>query len=189
VKRLRPAAAVALAVLALGACDRDGPVDSIADTTLDAGVWRGDGERIAGALPKRVGAFVPVEGADPFFTSYATGPVFGASCTYASPSQQLVVRIESGNIRARATTVLDAHAATKSDAKVVGHEATVHGRRAAVRWNEGSHAAEIGFVVARRYLVQVRLVPAGSEAEVLAVAEGLDLAPLQSLELQGVTPP
>jgi hypothetical protein len=180
---------LALVALALGACDRDSPVDTIADTSLDAAIWRADGEKVAGALPKRIGAFVPVEGADPFFTSYATGPVFGASCTYAAGSQQLVVRIESGNIRARATAVLDAHAGTKSDAKVVGHEATIHGRPAAARWNEGSHAAEVGFVVARRYLVQVRLVPAVSEAEAVAVAESLDLTPLRSLELQGVSLP
>jgi hypothetical protein len=190
VKRLAPAVlptwALWAALLVLGACDRDGPLDTIADGTLDAAVWRADGERIAGALPRRVGAFVPLEGADPFFTSYATGPVFGASCTYADGPRQLVVRVEGGNIRSRASAALDAHS-TAADAKFVGHEAAVHGRPAAVRWNEGGRAGEVSFVVARRYLVQVRLVPAASEAESLAVAEALDVSPLESLSLDGVS--
>jgi hypothetical protein len=171
-------------------CERDGALDTVADPHADPSVWKADADKVAGVLPKRVGAFAPSEGADPFHTSYATGPVFGASCIYADGARQLAVRIESGNVKARAGVALDAHPgspASATDRQVVSHEATVHGHAAVVRWQPAAKTGEVSFVVSRRYLVQVRLVPAASEDEAVATAEAVDLSGLDGLALQGVT--
>jgi len=182
-----------LLLLLTPACDRDGALDTVADPRADPAVWQADADKVAGALPKRVGAFAPAEGADPFHTSYATGPVFGASCVYADGARQLAVRIESGNVKARAGVALRAHPASSAssaysaDPKVVSHEASVHGHAAVVRWQPTAKIGEVSFVVARRFLVQVRLVPAASEDEAVATAEAVDLSGFDGLSLQGVT--
>jgi hypothetical protein len=175
---------VTLSLVCLVACDRDGALDTVVDSGLPPAVWHADAERVVSALPKRVGSFAPIEGAEPFSTSYATGPVFGAGCTYADGPRQLTLRIETGNVKARAAAAFEGRAG----AKPAPHEVTVHGRPAAARWDAIARAAEVTFLVARRYLVQVRLVPAASEAEVLAMAEAFDVAPLEALVLDGVTP-
>ena len=159
----------------------DSALDTIATDGVDAGVWLADARKISTALPPRVGSFVPSEGADPFFTSYSTGPVFGSSCTYADGGRQVVVRVESGNIRARAGAALDAGPGSGAQIR------TVHGKPALSRWSDSSRTGEVTFVVARRYLVQVRVVPATSEGEVLRIAEAVDTAPLEALVLDGVT--
>ena len=174
----------------MAACDREAALDTVADSRADPAVWKDDADKIAGALPRRVGAFAPSEGVDPFHTSYATGPVFGASCVYADGARQLAVRVESGNVKARAEAALDAHPAhpaSSADAKVISHEASVHGHAAVVRYQAAGRSGEVSFVVARRYLVQVRLVPAASEAEAVATAEAVDVSALDGLSLQGVT--
>jgi hypothetical protein len=173
--------------LALAACDRESPLDTVADPTADAGIWRADAERIAGALPRRVASFVPTEGVDPFYTSYGTGPVFGASCAYADGDRQIVVRVESGNIRSRARAALDLPIAA-SDSAFVAHQAKVRAYPAVQRWSSGGRVGEVTFLVARRYLVRVRLVPATNESEVRNLAETIDLGPLEGLALDGVTP-
>ena len=178
--RLFLACFVILGSGALPACDREAALDTVAVDNVDAGVWLADARKVSGALPPRIGSFVPIEGADPFFTTYATGPVFGSSCTYADGGRQVVVRIESGNIRARADAALDAGSGSGA------HIRTVHGKPALSRWNDTSRAGEVTFVVARRYLVQVRLVPGTSEGEVLRLAEAVDTAPLEALVLDGV---
>jgi hypothetical protein len=181
VNRLARACFVLVGLAALPACDLDGPRDTIADVTVDAGVWLADAQKISAALPARVGSFVPSEGADPFFTSYSTGPVFGSSCTYADGGRQLVVRVESGNIKARGAAALDAGPGSGA------HVRSVHGRPAVVHWNETGRTGEVAFLVARRYLVQVRVVPATSEGEVIRLAEAVDPAPLEALVLDGVS--
>jgi hypothetical protein len=45
----------------------------------------------------------------------------------------------------------------------------------------------VTFLVARRYLVEVRVVPAANESEAVSLAEAIDLAPLEGLTLDGVT--
>ena len=172
-----------LGLAALPSCDRDSAVDSVTDVTVDAGVWLADARIISAALPRRLGSFVPAEGADPFFTNYSTGPVFGTSCTYASGERQLVIRIESGNIRRRAAAALDAGAEG-----IRAHPATVHGVPATARWSETGRMGEVSFVYARRYLVQMRLVPANDAHEIVALADSLDLGPLESLTLEGLSP-
>ena len=46
---------------------------------------------------------------------------------------------------------------------------------------------EVTFLVARRYLVQVRVVPASNDSEALSLAEAIDVTPLEGLTLDGVT--
>jgi hypothetical protein len=175
----------ALAALLL-ACDRETPLDTVADTTLDPAVWRADAAKISAALPPRVAAFAPTEGADPFYTSYGTGPVFGSSCAYADGPRQLVVRIESGNIRARATAALDPRNAG-ADGTFVARPVNVRGHPAVQRWSAGGRASEVTFLVARRYLVQVRVVPATDDSEAASLAASIDTAALEALTLEGVT--
>jgi hypothetical protein len=177
---------VALA-LALAACDRDGPLDTVSDSTLDAAVWRGDGQKISAAMPHAVGAFVPVEGVDAFSTSYSTGPVFGASCTYGDGARQLTVRVESGNIRVHAASLDTRPGVVASDSGFVTRQAVVHGRPAALRWSEKARTGEVTFLVQRRFLVEVRVSPATSADEAVSLASSIDLAPLESLVLDGVT--
>jgi len=176
-----------LGAAGLLACDRETPLDTVVDTAVDPAVWHADAQKIAAVLPPRVGTFVPSEGADPFTTSYGSGPVFGASCAYADGARQLTVRVESGNIRSRATTALAPRAGATSDTKSVTRAATVHGRPATQRWDAIGRLGEVTFLVARRYLVHLRLVPAASDAEALALAESIDLGPLEALALDGVT--
>ncbi|HEX3345482.1 MAG TPA: hypothetical protein VHS09_12950, partial [Polyangiaceae bacterium] len=122
-----------------------------------------------------------------FYTSYGTGPVFGASCAYVDGDRQLVVRIESGNIRARAAAALDPRGEAGADARFDSRALKIHGRPALKRWSSGGRVGEVTFLVARRYLVQVRVVPAVSDSEATTLAEGLDVAPLEGLTLDGVT--
>jgi hypothetical protein len=173
---------VALALVFAPACDRSSAVDSVTDFTMDAGVWLADARAMAGALPRQLGGFVPAEGADPFFTNYSSGPVFGASCAYAESGRQLVVRFESGNIRLRAAAALDAGAEGFRSSV-----ATIHGVPATVRWSEIGRTGEVVFVYARQYLVQMRLVPAHDKQEIVKLAESLDLGPLDGLALDGIS--
>jgi len=175
-----------LVAAVLAGCDDQTPLDSVADLTTDGAVWRADAQKIAATLPQRLATFAPSEGVAPFYTSYATGPVFGASCTYADGDhRQVTVRVETGNIRSRASAALDARALA-ADTKFVTHEARVHGLPAVQRWSSGGRVGQVAFLVARRYLVEVRLVPAASEAEAMSLAEGIDLGPLEALVLDGV---
>ena len=178
---------VTLAAALLFSCDNESPLDTIADTSLDAGVWRADARKIAGALPGRVVSFIPTEGADPFNTSYAAGPVFGASCAYADGDRQVVVRVESGNIRSRATAALDVRRVVGADSSGVVRQVKVHGHPGVQRWSSGGRVGEVTFLVARRYLVELRVVPAANDAEAASLAEAIDLAPLEGLTLEGVT--
>ena len=186
VRSVARGALVAVALLA-GACDSETPLDTIADTSLDAAVWRADSRKIAATLPARVASFAPSEGADPFYTSYGAGPVFGASCAYASGDRQLIVRIESGNIRSRAMAALDPRGEAGTDAKFVSRQVKVHGRPALQRWSDGGRVGEVTFLVARRYLVEVRVVPAANESEAISLAETIDVTALEGLTLDGVT--
>jgi hypothetical protein len=176
-----PRAVLIAGLVTVAACDKDGALDTVADSGLPSAVWRADAERIATALPKRVRSFAPSEAAEPFSTSYATGPVFGASCTYADGRRQLTVRIETGNVKVRAAAALD----VRAEAGPAPYEATVHGRPAVVRWDPSAHTGRVTFVLARRYLVDVRLDPAAAQAEAVSVAEALDLAPIEALVLDG----
>jgi hypothetical protein len=169
------------------ACDDETPLNTVIDTSVDAAVWRADALKIAGVLPARVASFVPTEGADPFFTSYGDGPVFGASCAYASGSRQVVVRVESGNIRARANAALDPRGEAGTDARFQSHAIKVHGRPALQRYSGIGEVGEVRFLVARRYLVEVRVVPAANDAEAASLAESIDVGPLEALALEGVT--
>ncbi|HEY6462962.1 MAG TPA: hypothetical protein VIY73_22485, partial [Polyangiaceae bacterium] len=154
-------------------CDRDAAVDAVVDTTTDRRVWLEDARKISAALPQRIADFTPSDGADPFTTTFETGPVFGSSCTYQHDGRQLVVRVESGNIRARAAAALDAGGGARVQ--------TVHGQPAVVRWGDVSRVGQVTFVVARRFLVEVRLVPADGDAEVVRLAEAIDTRPFESL--------
>ncbi len=189
VRNVRSVARLALAAVAVvsAGCDDESPVDTIADTSVDAAVWRADARKLAAALPARVGSFAPSEGADPFNTSYGTGPVFGASCAYADGERQLIVRVESGNIRSRATAALDPRGEAGTDSRFETRAAKVHGHPALQRWSGGGRVGEVTFLVARRYLVQVRVVPAANESEASSIAESLDVGPLERLALDGVT--
>lgn len=168
------------------ACDRDGAIDTITDTSLDPAVWRADGQKVSGALPRVVTSFKPSEGADAFATSYRTGPVFGGSCTYADGARQLVVRVESGNIRERAATLAKGHA--NPGESFVTRDATVHGKHATVHWNGIGKTAEVIFVLQRRLLVQLVLVPAKGDEEIVQLAESMDVGPLEALVFDGVNP-
>jgi hypothetical protein len=185
--RLVARVALVAAALLAGACDSDSALDTVADGSLDAAVWRADSRKIAEALPRRVGSFVPSEGADPFYTSYGTGPVFGASCAYADGGRQLVVRVESGNIRARAFAALDPGGEAGTDPKFAARASKVHGRPALQRWSADGRVGEVTFLVARRYLVQVRVVPGSNDSEASSLAESIDVGPLERLTLDGVT--
>ena len=189
VRNVRSVAVVALVAAAVlsGACDTDTPLDTVADTSLAAAVWRADSLKIAAILPARVVSFAPSEGADPFYTSYGHGPVFGASCAYADGDRQLIVRIESGNIRSRAMAALDPGGEAGTDARFASRPVKVHGRPALQRWSAGGRVGEVTFLVARRYLVEVRVVPAAKESEALSLAEAIDVTPLEALTLDGVT--
>jgi hypothetical protein len=169
---------------ALAACDRDGPLDTIADLTTDAAVWHEDASKILAALPKVVASFKPIEGAAPFSTSFRTGPVFGASCTYGDAARQLVVRVESGNIRERFDALAKGHA--NAGEAFVTREATVRGQKAVVHWNGLGQTADLVYVLQRRFIVELRVVPARGDDEVVQLAEAMDVAPLMALALDGV---
>lgn len=181
--RITGAALLASAVLTLG-CSRSGAVDTVSDVTLDAAVWREDGDRILGALPKVLASFKPSEAASSFSTSYSTGPVFGAACTYADGPRQLVLRIESGNIRERAAARMKG--TTTPGESFVTREVTVHGQKGAVHWSGVGRSADVVFVVQQRFLVELRLVPAATQDEAVQLAEGMNLGPLEALTLAGV---
>jgi hypothetical protein len=172
---------------ALAACTGDGPLDTVSNTGLDPSVWRGDGQKIAAALPRVVGDFKAPKDADPFWTSYGSGPVFGADATYDEGSRELVVHVESGNIRQRAASAQHGHANpgesfTTSDVTVQGKPATLH-------WNGVGKTGDIVFVVDRRFLVQMRLMPSKSSDEMVQLADAFDAAPMRALELEGTSRP
>jgi hypothetical protein len=187
VRSVARGALVALIVLVAAACEDDSPLDTVADTTADAAVWRADSQKIATVLPQRLASFVPTEGADPFYTSYGAGPVFGASCAYVQGDRQLTVRIESGNIRARANAALDPRGEAGTDGRFVSRPVKVNRHPALQRWSSGGQVGEVTFLVARRYLVQVRVVPAANESEATSLAESIDTTALEGLTLEGVT--
>jgi hypothetical protein len=166
------------------ACDGDGPLDSVIDTAADPAVWHDDAAKILDVLPKGVTSFKPSEAAAPFNTSYRTGPVFGASCTYADGPRQLVVRVESGNIRERFATLAKGHA--NAGESFVTREVTVHGQKAMVHWNGLGRTADVVYVLQRRFIVELRLVPARSDDDVVQLAEAMDVAPLTALVLAGM---
>ncbi len=176
--------AAAAACAALSACDSDGPLDSVIDTRADPAVWHDDAAKVLDVLPKVVTSFKPSEAAAEFNTSYRTGPVFGASCTYADGPRQLVVRVESGNIRERFATLARGHANTGES--FVTHDATVHGQKATVHWNGPGQTADVVYVLQRRFIVELRLVPARSDDEVVQLADAMDVAPLTALVLAGL---
>jgi hypothetical protein len=184
-REMRPVVlALAAALATLGGCDRDGPLDTVADSTLDAAVWHDDAMKMLAVLPRVVTSFKPTEGAAPFNTSYRSGPVFGASCTYADGPRQLVVRFEGGNIRERFATLAQGHA--NAGEAFVTRDATVKGEKATVHWNGPGQTADVVYVLQRRFLVELRLVPARSDDEVVQLAEAMDVAPLGALALVGV---
>jgi hypothetical protein len=171
----------------LTACTGDGPLDSVSDTRLDSSVWRADGQKIAAALPRAVGDFKASKDPDPFWTSYGSGPVFGADATYAEGSLEMVLHVESGNIRQRAVTAEHGHA--NPGESFTTSEVTVHGKRAVLHWNGTGKTGDIVFVVDRRFLVQMRLMPSKSSSDIVTLAEGFDVAPLRALVLEGTTGP
>jgi hypothetical protein len=181
--RTRTLLALLLPLLAI-ACDRDGPLDTVADTATDAAVWHEDAMKILAVLPKVVAGFKPTEAAAPFNTSYRTGPVFGASCTYGDGPRGLVVRVESGNIRERYASLAKGHA--NPGESFVTREATVHGLPAVVHWNGIGKTADVVYVLQRRFIVEMHLVPTRSDDELVQLAEAMDVAPLTGLTLDGV---
>jgi hypothetical protein len=168
----------------VGACNDQGGLDTVADAGTDPGVWHRDADSIAGALPRTVGKFVPREAVNPFVTSYRTGPVFGASCVYADGGRQVLVRVESGNIAARSVAALEPK--PLSEGKAPGRQIRVKGSPAVTHWDEDGRDSEVTFLVARRYLVQLRVVPATGEGEAASLAEVFDATGLQALALEGV---
>ena len=172
------------AVVVACACGRETGLDTVVDSSADPAIWRRDAEKIAGALPHAIGAFAPREAVDPFATSYRTGPVFGASCVYADGGKQLLVRVESGNIAARSVAALDP--GTPSGAKAAGRQLTVKGSPAVARWDEDGRESEITFLVSRRFIVQLRVVPAAGAGEAPLLAEAFDEGALKALSLEGV---
>ena len=156
-------------------------MDTVVDAArADAAVWLGDARKDHGVAPGARRLLRSHGGsADPFFTTYSTGPVFGSSCAYADGGRQLVVRVESGNVEQRGTNALDAGPG--------GRVTRVHGWPAVVRFSDGSRVGQVTFVVARRYVVDVRLVPANGDGEVLRLAESIDTGPLAGLVLDGVS--
>ncbi|HEX8789919.1 MAG TPA: hypothetical protein VF765_03135 [Polyangiaceae bacterium] len=169
------------------ACTGDGPLDTVSDTAIDPGVWRGDGQKIANALPHALGDFKAPKDPAPFWTSYGSGPVFGADATYAQGSREVVVHVESGNIRQRAATAEKGHA--NPGESFTTSEVTVQGKRATLHWNGIGKTGDVVFVVDRRFLVQMRLMPSNTSDEIVHLAEALDVAPLRALVLEGTTRP
>jgi hypothetical protein len=170
-------------ILGMAACDGHGPLDTVADTAMDAAVWHEDAVKILAALPKVVAGFKPSEAAAPFNTSYRTGPVFGASCTYGDGPRGLVVRIESGNIRDRYAALAKGHA--NPGEAFVTREVTVHGLPAVVHWNSLGKTADVVYVLQRRFIVELHLVPARSDDDIVQLAEAMDVGPLMALGLDG----
>jgi len=74
-----------------------------------------------------------------------------------------------------------------ADGRFQSRTIKVHGHPALQRYSTAGELGEVAFLVARRFLVQLRLVPAANEAEVAALAESIDTAPLEQLALDGVT--
>jgi hypothetical protein len=171
----------------LAACTGDGPLDTVSNTSLDSSVWRGDGQKIAAALPRAVGDFKAPKDPIPFWTSYGSGPVFGADATYAEGSREMVVHVESGNIRQRAATAEHGHA--NPGESFTTSEVTVHEKRAVLHWNGTGKTGDVVFVVDRRFLVQMRLMPSTSSSEIVSLAEAFDVAPLRALVLEGTSLP
>ena len=174
-----------LAVLA--ACTGDGPLDTVSNTALDSSVWRGDGQKIAAALPRAVGDFKAPKDPDPFWTSYGSGPVFGADATYAQGSREIVVHVESGNIRQRVASAEHGH--VNPGESFTTTEVTVHGKRATLHWNGVGKTGDVVFVVDRRFLVQMRLMPSKSADEIVNLAEAFDVSQLAALSLEGTNRP
>jgi len=172
---------------ALAACTGDGPLDTVSDTTLASSVWRADGEKIAAALPRAVGDFKASKDPDPFSTSYGSGPVFGADVTYAQGSREVVAHVESGNIRQRVATAEHGHA--NPGESFTTSEVTVHGKRATLHWNGIGKTGDVVFVVDRRFLVQMRLMPSKSADEIVSLAEAFDVSALPALALEGTNRP
>jgi hypothetical protein len=182
---IRTSVVALLLAAASVACASDSPLDTIANTSLDPAVWRGDGDKVLAVLPLVVGTFKPSEAASAFATSFGTGPVFGAECTYADGPRQLVLRIESGNIRERASKAEVGHA--NKGESFTTREVMVHGKRAVLHWNAIGKTGDVVFVVDRRLLFQLRLVPARSDDEVVQLANAIDTAPFVRLVFEGVT--
>jgi hypothetical protein len=174
-------------LVAPAACTGDGPLDTVSDTTLDSSVWRGDGQKIAAALPRAVGDYKAPKDPEPFWTSYGSGPVFGADATYAQGSREVVVHVESGNIRQRVAGAEHGHA--NPGESFTTSEVTVHGKRATLHWNGVGKTGDVVFVVDRRFLVQMRLMPSKSADEIVSLAESFDVAPLRALVLEGTSHP
>jgi len=183
---VRPVILIAAALSLVGAsgCDDDGAIDSVTDMSLDPGVWKGDSLKVSGALPQAVGTFKPNEAVNTYASSYRTGPVFGAGCTYADGPRQLVVRVEGGNIRERAATLAKGHA--NPGESFVTRKVTVHGHPATLHWNGVGKTGDVVFVLKRRLVVQLQLVPASSDDEVVRLADAMDVAPLEALVLDGI---
>jgi hypothetical protein len=172
---------------ALAACTGDGPLDTVSDTTLDSSVWRADGQKVAAALPHAVGDFKASKDPAPFWTSYGSGPVFGADATYAQGSREVVVHVESGNIRQRVTSAEQGHA--NPGESFTTSQVSVHGKRATLHWNGIGKTGDVVFVVDRRFLVQMRLMPSKSADEIVSLAETFDVAQLPALALEGTNRP
>lgn len=182
-------AVVLLAVLGAttAACTGDGPIDTVSDTRLDPSVWRADAQKIVAALPRAVGDYKVSKDPDPFWTSYGSGPVFGADATYARGSTEMTVHVETGNIRQRVGEA--EHGRANPGESFATSQVTVHGKRAVLHWNSIGRTGDVVFVVDRRFMVQMRLMPSKSANDVVGLAEAFDVAPLQSLSLEGTTKP
>lgn len=169
------------------ACTGEGPLDTVTDTALDASVWRADGEKIAASLPRAVGDFRASRDPAAFWTSYGSGPVFGADATYAQGSREVVVHVESGNIRQRAAAAEHGHA--NPGESFTTSEVTVHGKRAVLHWNGIGKTGDVVFVVDRRFLVQMRLMPSNASDEIVRLADAFDVASMRALVLDGTNRP
>jgi hypothetical protein len=178
------AAALVLACACASACERDGADDTVTDLGLPASVWNGDAAKIQAVLPKAVTTFKPSEAAMPFTTSYRTGPVFGASCAYADGSRGLVIRVEGGNLRERYATLAKGHA--NAGESFVTRETLVHGQKAVVHWNATGRTADVVYALNHKLVVELRLVPAQSDEDVVQLADAMDVGPLSALALDGV---
>lgn len=172
---------------ALVACTGDGPLDTVSNTTLDSSVWRADGEKVAAALPRALGDFKASRDPAPFWTSYGSGPVFGADATYAQGSREVIVHVESGNIRQRVATAEHGHA--NPGESFTTSEVMVQGKRATLHWNGTGKTGDVVFVVDRRFMVQMRLMPSSTSDEIVHLADAFDLAPLRVLTLEGTNRP
>lgn len=159
-------------------------MDAVVDLGTDPAVWHADADKVASVLPQAVTSFKPSDPPDPFNTSYRTGPVFGASRTYHDGPRELVIRVEAGNVRARAAELARGHAAPGTT--FTSRQATVHGETAAVHWDAGGKVAEVVFVLRRRYVVFAHLTLARGDDEAVQLAEAMDVGPIESLELPGL---